>query len=367
MRVLFATQYGYLAASSRTRVFQYLPFLQARGVETEVVTVLPDAGLAGSQVAVTRHPWRKLRYYLWAGWRTLACGLWAWWRARACDVLFVQKVVFPAPVRWLLRCRRPAVLFDFDDAIFTTEVRSRHWLAAWKQRRNAAGVPAMLRLADEALVENEYTAEYAAAHCPRVAIITGPIDTAYYRAAAGAARPVAEVVLGWIGSATTLPYLQMIEAPLARLCARFPQARVRVVGAGQAVLAGVTLEAKPWSLAEEREDLQGFDIGLMPMPDDPWTRGKGGYKLLQYMALGLPVVTSPVGINRQIVRDGESGYWARTPEEWEDRLARLIQDADLRRHLGQRGRAEVEATYALSLASERLLEILERRGRERRR
>ena len=103
----------------------------------------------------------------------------------------------------------------------------------------------------------------------------------------------------------------------------------------------------------------------MPITDDPWTRGKGGYKLLQYMATGLPVVTSPVGINRDIVEDGSSGFWASTPNEWEDRIRRLIDDVGLRRSMGQCGRARVEAKYVLVIHQERLLtrlrELLDQR------
>jgi glycosyltransferase involved in cell wall biosynthesis len=359
MKVLFATQYGALAASSRTRVFQYLPHLHQRGIETAIITVLPDRGIGGAQLLVTQDRWRKLLYYARASVRTLACGLRAWRRAGKCDVLFIQKVIFPAPVRWLLAWRRPAVLYDFDDAIFTSEVRESNWLADWKQRRNRSGLPAMLKLADLALVENEYTAEFAARYCPSVATITGPVDTERYRARPRPEKPVDEVVLGWIGSATTAAYLEMIRQPLARLGRRFGNLRLRLVGADAMNIEGVPVEASAWDLASEVEDLEGFDIGLMPMPDDPWTRGKGGYKLLQYMAMGLPVVTSPVGINRRIVSDGDEGFWARSPEEWEDRLGRLICNPELRREMGRRGRAAVEAEYAVGVSSRRLLALLE--------
>ena len=363
MKVLFVTQYGPLAASSRTRVFQYLPFLLQHGVDARVITVLPDAHIGSTQVQVTRHKWRKLLYYLWAWWRTCACGVRAWWQGRSCDVLFIQKIIFPAPVRWLLQCYRPPLAYDFDDAIFTTEVRRHNWLARFKEWRNAAGLPAMLRLADLALVENEYTASFAARHGPRVAIITGPIDTRRY-CACGRKPAGDEVVLGWIGSATTLPYLDLIAAPLARLAHRFPGVQLRVIGADDLDLEGIPAETKPWNLEEEVDDLRGFDIGLMPIPDDPWTRGKGGYKLLQYMAMGLPVVTSPVGVNQEIVRDGENGFWARTPAEWEECLARLIADPQLRLEMGRRGRAAMEAKYALEVASRRLLDLLRQLVRE---
>lgn len=358
LKVLFATQYGILAASSRTRVFQYLPHLQAQGIETRVITVLPDRGLGGSQVQVTRSPWSKLGYYCWAAWRTFGCGLQVWWAAREVEVLLIQKVIFPAPVRWLLRWRRPPVVYDFDDAIFTTEVRRQHWLVAWKQRRNASGLPAMLRLADHVLIENEYNAAFAAPHCPAISTITGPIDTRRYTPARELDAGRQEVVLGWIGSASTLSYLQLIREPLARLGRRFPQLRLRVIGARAVDLEGLPVEAQPWTLEGEVEGLRSFDIGLMPIPDDPWTRGKGGYKLLQYMATGLPVVASPVGVNRQIVRDGVTGFLAGTDEAWEEGLASLIADPALRRQMGRQGRAVMEIEYALEVHARGLARLL---------
>ncbi|NKB69238.1 MAG: glycosyltransferase [Candidatus Latescibacteria bacterium] len=364
MKVLFLTQYGYLAASSRTRVFQYLPYLDSHQIGHRVITVLPDTGLAGSQIQVTRRVWQKLRYYMWAFYRTCYCGLQAGRLAPAYDIVFIQKIIFPAWVRWLLgRCRTPLV-YDFDDAIFTTEVRQTNLLDRWKKKRNGAGLPAMLQRARHVLVENEYTAAYAARHCSRVSIITGPIDTQHYQPVQPSQAAGPTVTLGWIGSASTLPYLELIGPPLARLARRFPDMRLRVIGTQHFELAGVPVDARPWALEREVEELGRFDIGLMPIPDDPWTRGKGGYKLLQYMAMGLPVVTSPVGINQQIVQDRENGYWARTDAEWEECLSRLIQNRDLRLQMGRKGRATVEAEYALGPSSLRLKAILEKIGQE---
>lgn len=359
MKVLFVTQYGYLAASSRTRVFQFLPYLANKKITYQVVTVLPDRGIAGSQIQVTRHQWRKLVYYLWALWRTISCGLRVYCMAKDYDILFIQKVIFPAPIRWLLHCLHTIILFDFDDAIFTSEVQQGNWLTQWKKRRNSTGLPAMLRLANWALVENEYTAAFAERYCSRWTIITGPIDTQRY-----AARPKVrngkkdEVVLGWIGSATSLPYLEMLREPLARLGQRYANVRLRVVGAEYITWAELPVDAKAWKWEEEVADLADFDIGLMPIPDDPWTRGKGGYKLLQYMAMGLPVVTSPVGINRKIVENGKSGYWACTSQEWEERLSSLIEDEGLRCQMGKYGRRIIEEKYALKIQAHRLVELL---------
>lgn len=357
MKILFVTQYGVLAASSRTRVFHYLPYLRAAGHQCQVLTVLPDRGIGGSQILVTRQLARKFLYYAWAFWRTFICGVRALCAARNCDLLFVQKVIFPPLLRFFFRFSCTPLVYDFDDAIFTTEVRERNWLAQRKYNRNAAGVPAMLRRAQLALVENEYTASFARNHCPRVAIITGPIDTERY-CPRSAARVRKEIVLGWIGSSSTLPYLEMIRPALEEIGKSLGHVRLHVVGAIGVELQHMPVVAKAWSLEEEVEDLRDFDIGLMPMPDDEWTRGKGGYKLLQYMSVALPVITSPVGINRQIVADGDDGFWAETTEQWRENIARLVADAKLRQQMGRAGRDKMERLYSLHKAQERLQGLL---------
>lgn len=265
-----------------------------------MITVLPDRGLAGSQILVTRQLVRKLLYYAWAGWRTALCGLVAAWHARS-----------------------------------------------------------------HAVVEDAHTGDFAAARGVPVTTITGPVDTRRYLSSPRAAR--ATVGLGWIGSATTLAYLDLIREPLSRLGARFPGARLCVIGAPGYGVADLSVKARPWALDREMADLQGFDIGLMPIPDDPWTRGKGGYKLLQDMATAIPVVTSPVVVNREVVRHGVDGYWAETPEQWEERLARLIADRALRERLGHQGRRRMESVYARDQAVERLLPDLASMVREARR
>ena len=356
MRAFFVTQYGALAASSRTRVLQYLPFLRQQGIDADVLTVLPDHAISGSQLDVRRQPLRKMLYYLWAAWRTWSCGLRTWWHGRSRDLLFVQKVIFPPPIRWLLRHMSTPVVYDFDDAIFTTEVRSGHWLARVKESRNASGVPAMLGLADLAVVENEYTAEFARQHCD-VLQITGPIDTTSYAEIRSRVADTDPFTVGWIGSGSTVAYLELIAPVLQRL-ARELNLRLLVVGA-QFELHGVDVECKPWALEQEATDLARCHVGVMPVPDDPWTRGKGGYKLLQYMACGLPVVTHPIGINTVIVEEGLTGYLAPDEDTWVSRLTQLGEDPDLRRQMGERGKARIEESYALHTQQPRLLAALQ--------
>ena len=358
MRVLFVMPYGQMAASSRTRVYQYFPYLDRAGIQYDVLTVFPDARMDGITLPLLKGPARKVVYYI-EGWiRTLCVGWRTLLRARRYDVLFFQRAVFPWPLPALFRRRRARIVYDFDDAIFTTDVTERSLVNRVVRWRNRRGLPPLLRASAHAVVENDYTRAYAGRYCPRVSTITGPIDTDRYRPPEAPRPRGGPVVLGWVGSPTTEKYLETIRRPLEEVGRRFSGVRLLLVGASAFEIAGLPAEHRRWDLAREVADLQAFDIGLMPLPDDEWTRGKGGYKLLQYMAVAVPAVASPVGINRILVSDGVDGFHATGEEEWVDRLCRLIRDADLRRQMGAAGRRKMEREYALSVSAGRLIEIL---------
>jgi len=353
MKVLFLTNNGRQAAPSRTRVFDYLPFFKAAGIEVDVRVVIPDRlfswAASGGQA-------RRFAYCFRVLWRSLWIGLWTAWTAPRYDVIFIQRVLFPFPIPWILRRYRQKIIFDFDDAIFTTHVAHTGRMGRLRAWFRGRGLPPVLRMACHAIVENTYTATYAAQHCPAVSIITGPIDTDRYRPGQKTGRK--GVVLGWIGSRTTTRYLELIRAPLTELAHRHPRLSICLIGAEGFEPDGLPVTLRRWSLETEVADLQTFDIGLMPLPDDVWTRGKGGYKLLQYLSMGVPVVASPVGINREIVKDGVNGFLAASDREWMTGLERLIRDPDLRRRMGADGRGKMEACYSLKQSSQRLLQIL---------
>ena len=354
MKILFIAQYGPLAASSRTRVFDYLPLLHRVGITCDVKVVTPDDLVKRN----TRGIFSRLLYYvlsylraLWTGW---ACVF----TAPQYDALLIQKVLFSFPIPRLLRRYRHKIFFDFDDAIFTLENPNAGWINRLRTRRRAMAVPAMLQTAHCAIVENAYTAEFAARYCPCVSQITGPIDTARYVPSKKITGE--KIVLGWIGSQWTTRYLDMIRDPLVVLSRRYPNLELRLIGAGDFDVPDLQIVRLDWALETEVGHLQTFDIGLMPLPDDPFTRGKGGYKLLQYMACGLPVVASPVEINREIVTHGKTGFLAETDIEWIEFLGTLIENKTLRNRLGVAGRARVIAHYALEKSSEQLLALLQR-------
>ena len=166
-------------------------------------------------------------------------------------------------------------------------------------------------------------------------------------------------MLGWIGSRSTTRYLELIRGPLAELGRRYSELKLCLIGAGEFEVEGLETVRRDWSLDTEVEDLRMLDIGLMPLPSDPWTRGKGGYKLLQYLSVGVPVVASPVGINSEIVEEGVSGLLAACDDEWVACLGRLIEQPELRRIMGRAGRERMVARYSLEQNSHRLLKILE--------
>ena len=354
MRVLFVALTGPRFAASRTRVFDYLPFLRANGVKADVAIVLPDR--ISTWTYARRGFWRII-HYTWVWWRSFAVGVRTLRLARRYHVVFVQRAFFSAPIARLLRLFSRKVIFDFDDAIFTTEAPEEDWMARLRTRHHSRGLAEMLRASSRVIVENTYTASYAERFCPAVSIITGPIDTERY-SPGGAGKEDERVVLGWIGSYTSAPYLELIREPLAELGKRHRHIRLCLIGEGGFDTDAVPMQWRPWSLETEVHDLRQLDIGLMPLPDDPWTRGKGGYKLLQYLSMGIPAVSSPVGINREIVEDGVNGFCASSHDEWVSCLDRLILDRALRVKMGEAGRARMEACYSLQHSSRRLLRIL---------
>jgi hypothetical protein len=180
----------------------------------------------------------------------------------------------------------------------------------------------------------------------------------YVPAGAGAGRPP---TIGWIGSPSTWGFVRPLLPLLAELC-RDGRVRFSAVGAGAAAEAdrfdGGSFEA--WSEAGEIAAVQSMDIGIMPLPDEPWARGKSGYKLVQYMACGVPVVASPVGVNCEIVHAGVNGFLAREVGEWRATLTRLLEDAGLRKAMGQAGRERAVEAYSLQAHAARLIEVMQK-------
>jgi glycosyltransferase involved in cell wall biosynthesis len=248
-------------------------------------------------------------------------------------------------------------VFDVDDAIYVRKPRRLGDLpdeSAWRKQKFAA----TCRWVDAVAAGNDVLAGVARATAKEIVVLPTSIDAACYETTyAGRADPPTIV---WIGSPENLIYLDMIRPALARLTQRFPTLKMRVICSKFPDWSDVNVERVPWSAATEAHSLAGAHIGVMPLTDDAWSRGKCAFKLLQYMAAGLPCVASPVGANTEAVLDGINGFHATDVNEWERSLEQLILSPALRSSFGAQGRRHVEQRYALSNYRANYLDLLRR-------
>ena len=338
LKLLVLPRYGRLGASSRMRFYQYLPGLEAAGISITVAPFFSDGYVRGLQQN-TKNLFEAMRAYVGRVQALLG--------SQQFDLLWIEKEALPWMPAWfekaLISSTVPYVL-DYDDAVF-------HY---YDQHSNpvvravlAGKHPALIKHAALVVVGNAYLAEFAqAAGARQVELVPTVIDLERYSVAA--INPVkidGPPCVGWIGQRTTAAFL----APYAPLFARLSAdnlARFAAIGI-DAPLLGLPMASINWSEQTEVASISSFDIGIMPLVDEPFERGKCGYKLIQYMACGLPVVASPVGVNRQIVEHGVNGFLAETPEQWEQALRTLLADAGLRQRMGQAGRLKAEQNYCI--------------------
>jgi len=276
-------------------------------------------------------------------------------RLSGCDLVYIFRetaLLGPAIAERILDRRRIPYVFDFDDSVW---VRYRSPANSyWSYLRCPGKTATTCRLAGHVLAGNDTLAAYARNHTHKLSIVPTTIDTDLYLPVP--AKESATTVIGWSGSYSTGPYLELVRGVLQRLARRF-SFRVVIVGAREYQVEGIDIDVRPWRLTNELQDLAEFDIGIMPLPDSPWERGKCGLKALQYMALAIPAVASPVGVNRQIICHGENGLLASTPDEWEHTLAQLLGDMSLRRRLGLAGRTTVERAYSARVHAPRVADV----------
>jgi glycosyltransferase involved in cell wall biosynthesis len=336
----------------RFRIEQWEPLLRQRGVE---ITYQPfEDPQLHALLYLPGQMSRKLRLVsrrLWNRVSTLRA-------VRQYDAVYVfrEAALLGPPIfeRWISRSGVP-MIFDLDDAIFVPyRSPSNGYLSYLKF---PAKTRTICRLAAHVMVGNPYLADYARQVNDNVTIVPTTIDTEKY--AADEAKPLSDPpIIGWSGSYSTVQHLDTLRGALRRL-AKEESFRLFVIGTSDYQLDGVEVEAIKWRAETETDDLRRIDIGVMPLPDDKWSKGKCGLKALQYMALGIPTICSPVGVNTDIIQDGENGFIAATEDEWVEKLRRLLHSVELQRRLGMAGRATVEARYSAAVQAPRVYQILE--------
>ncbi len=326
MKIIFLTHSS--DQGHRFRVEQYFPYLIAHQVEPKWQ---PLPGPWGERLAV----YRRLPLF---------------------DAVCIQRRLLSPLEFFLIRQKSLKVLLDIDDAIMYRSSSSTrpHSLSRWLKFRW------MVRGSDVVTTGNEFLKNEVLKVAPekKVFVIPTCIDTNLYPKKKTISQKE-EIVLGWIGTKGNLRYLKKLEPVFETIHRRFPRARLKIVSNDFYETSHLPVVKKPWKLKDENEDLVSFDIGLMPLNDDLWSRGKCGLKIVQYLSVGLPVVCTPVGINSDIIQDGKNGFWATSDQEWVDRLSVLIQDGELRHQMGLRGIETVERGYSLAVTSEKFFRVLQ--------
>ena len=348
MKILLLSRYEALGSSSRVRFYEYIPFLETKGINIQVAPFLTDDYIrrlyAGKQLNI----FSIVSAYLKRIFLLL--------RSRTFDLLWVEKEILPWLPAWgeyLISTRLPYIV-DYDDAVF-----HRYELHRISAIRKVLGkkIDRVMQYSTLVLAGNDYLASRARqAGANWVEILPSAVNVERYPIK----KTRAGLNIGWIGSPATASFLNLIQPTLEKLV-KYSDVRLTLVGANKIeFLNKDKIKNLSWSETTEIADLQTFDVGIMPLHDGPFERGKCGYKLIQYMASGLPVVASPIGVNRKIVEHDINGYLASTESEWFDALYKLKTNMEKRQQMGLAGRKKVETDYNIHITSPRLLDFFQR-------
>lgn len=334
LRLLMLTYGNWDHASSRERALKYQPLLEATG-KCQICWIPRVPPQPKDWMGKILFPCAK-RFLAIKRAIFLIIGRW--------DMIFIQRLFLTQWQLRLVKRKRVPIIYDFDDAIY---------LDRRGQPRNWVQTIAMIKSAAQVIIGSSELAPFCHEQDSNPVVIPTPVDPD--RIQPRQIGLVDEVVtIGWIGSPWTTPYLLGVASAL-REVASLRNIKLLVIGANPGcALEGVSAIHEPWSYEREPELLQQMSIGIMPLPNDEWARGKGGYKLLLYMAAGLAVVASPVGVNNEIVVHGRSGFLAAAEEDWVDYLLQLCDDPELRQNMGREGRERVLERFSRAVCFEKL-------------
>ncbi len=346
LKVLALPKYAELGSSSRLRMYQYFPRLRTQGVAINVSPMLSNHYV--QHIYKQKFPLISviLSYFK----RSLVL-----LTARSYDIVWLEKEAAPWMPFWLERLLllyHPKVIVDYDDATFHQYDQHPSPIARFFYKNK---IDKIMASAWHVVAGNAYIkARAMQAKAKNILTLPTVIDLERY---AATTTPAPEVItIGWIGSPATAKFLHLLKDVIPVVC-QTRHVRFVAIGANENQINTLNMQALPWSEKHEVAEIQSFDIGIMPLPDAPFERGKCGYKLLQYMACGKPVIASAVGANTDIVVPGKNGFLANTAAEWTSALYQLIDDEQLRTDLGANGRNMIEEQFALEHAAHALLRL----------
>lgn len=325
MKIIFLTHKS--NQGHRFRVEQYFPFFRMNNIEP-LWQPLPDSLIKRFSI------YRSLQDFDF--------------------ICFQRRLISPFEFFWVRR-KSKRIIFDLDDAVMyrSSSSKNPHSFSRFIKFRY------MIKRSDVVIAGNQFLKKEVLNIDPkkRIFLIPTPVDINLYPKKKELYNN-SEVILGWIGTKGNLRYLEQLDHIFEILFNRFPNLKLKVVSNGIFKSRYINVINKPWRLEEENDDLVSFDIGLMPLSNDLWSRGKCGLKIVQYLSVGLPVVCTPVGINQDIIKHGENGFWATNEKEWVDYLSMLIENPELRKEMGIKGINTVKEEYSLEVNSKKYLQML---------
>ena len=317
---------GREVAASRYRILQYVPYLEQHGMRCSVREFPRSAMEYLSLLSILP------RY----------------------DCVFVQRKRFHFPFLWIFRQRAKRIVYDLDDAVMYKNSLARSPYSKTRLRRFAN----MVRMCDAIIAGNTFLAEQTLPYNENVLVIPTSIPASRYSLKDYPATKKL-VTIGWIGDHGSIHYLEKMREVFEEIGKRFPgRVELKIICDVFFDCTYIPVRKVQWASETEVEELKDIDIGIMPLMDDLWSWGKCGLKILQYYGVGVPAVCTPVGVNRDVVTNGESGLWAKTPEEWADALTTLVENAPLREKMGLEGRAILEQGYTKEANEEKILALL---------
>lgn len=350
MRVLYFTKYTRKGASSRLRSLQYIPVFKENNIYVEVQPLFNDAYLDDLYNGKKTSLLLLLKAYL-----TRFIYL---FKVFNYDKIIIEKELFPFFFSWferILKLLGVKYIVDYDDAIFHNYDLSSNKVIAFLLGKKIDNV---MKFSNCVLAGNDYLAERAKkAGAKNIVKIPTVIDLERYKVKTDYSS--SQIVIGWIGSPSTLWHLKPFPEVFNELVETY-NVKIVIIGTTEEFGVRKNIEYLRWTEDSEVDEILKFDIGIMPLTNTPWVLGKCAYKLIQYMGCAIPVVASPVGMNSQVVDDNVDGFLAATPQEWKVALEKLILDENLRRNFGKAGREKVEAIYNLEVNSKKIIEVLQK-------
>lgn len=336
----------------RFRCEQYIPFLKDDGFDIEYSNIISEKG---DKVFYSPGNYLKKLFIVL---KTLWIRYKDYRKAKNSDIIFIYREAIMLGSTYfekLYRKTNAKIIFDFDDSIWLNDVSEGNKNLGWMKKPSKT--KDICKLADMVIVGNQYLADYASEFNNNVVIVPTTIDTSYHTQIkqTDTDKPVC---IGWTGTSTTAKHFMGIEPVLEKIKEKYGN-RVcfRFINNIPYKNEALELETTFWDKEKEIEQLSWIDIGIMPLPNDKWSNGKCGFKGLQYMALGIPTVMSPVGVNKDIIQNTDNGFLADTEDEWFSTLCTLIENTELRKSIGNKGRETVESFYSVNSQKNRYVSL----------